>query len=140
MALDGVEHAVEAVGGRRREVGEHALVEIGERRVDARGGASAAGGELDRERPPVGGIDAPAHEAPALEPIEDAGERRRPLARRGGQLADRARLTGTQLRERVDLGLAQAEVGELGREVVEDAVHGGLEGGDHGTTICHESE
>ena len=35
VALDGVEHAVEAVGGRRREVGEDALVEVGERRVDA---------------------------------------------------------------------------------------------------------
>ena len=46
-------------------------------------------------------------------------------------------LPGSQLREHVDLGLAQAEIGELGCQVVEHPVHGGLEGGDDGA-ICHE--
>jgi hypothetical protein len=46
-------------------------------------------------------------------------------------------LPGPQLREHVDLGLAQPEVGKLAAEMVEDAVHRGLEGGDHGA-ICHE--
>ena len=50
-----------------------------------------------------------------------------------------ARLARAQLREHVDLGLAQPEVGQLGGQVVEDAMHGGLEGGDDGS-ICHESE
>jgi hypothetical protein len=128
---------VEAVGGRRREVGEDALVEAGERRVDARGGPRARGGELDGEGAPVGRVDAAAHEPPALEAIEDAGEGRRPLARRCGQLADGARRARAQLREHVDLGVAQPKVGQLGGEVIEDAVHGGFELDDDGS-ICHE--
>ena len=72
-----------------------------------------------------------------LEAVEDAGEGGGPLARRRRERADAARGARLQLREHVDLGLAQAEIRELGGQVVEHAVHGGLEGGDHGG-ICHE--
>ena len=59
------------------------------------------------------------------------------MTRSLGKVSRIVRPSGLQLREDVDLGLAQAQIGELGRQVVEHPVHGGLEGGDDGP-ICHE--
>ena len=104
--------------------------EIGERADDPRGGGAAGWGQVHEDRSAVGRIRAPRDQAAPLEPVEHAGEGRRPLAGGVHELANGPARGAAEGGQRVRLGSRQAEVGELGVERCEQAVGDVLPVGD----------
>ena len=109
-------------GSRPAREGGLARVELREERLDE---PLAVVGQGQAAQPPVGLVALAAHEAPALERVRDAGDRRAGDARRVRQRADLPRSPDPDREERREAGPAQVVAAQDGPlEVRADALGG----------------
>lgn len=103
----------EAGDGLGRQPAERAVLPAGQGLPDRVGGGAAGGGELDEHRSAVAGAGAAGDVSPSLQPVQDAGQRRRPRTRGGAEFGDHAGAAVGEIGQSVDLGGRQVEVDKL---------------------------
>jgi len=117
--FDGGDDVLEALDVRARDAARDRLLEVGQVPVDPRGGAAAARGGRDHERPAIVGADRARDEAAIGEPIEDARQRRALVREAAVERRNRRRPGRREQREDVRFALGQGVVTQV-REIEAD--------------------